>query len=78
MHLYGTISLGFFCQKWEDENGPDASSDALLLEEFQQVLRPVLKVFLNNFGALGVGRYLAVLEGFPCNNEDVCDITVLF
>lgn len=41
------------------------------------MLRPVLKVFLDNFGASGVGGYLAVFERFPCNSEDVCDITVL-
>lgn len=71
------LACFFSVRKGRAENGPDASPDALLLKEFQQMLRPVLKVFLHNFGAPGVGGYLAVFERFPCDSENVCDITVL-
>lgn len=55
---------------------PDAALDTLMLKQSQQVIRPLLKVLMDDLGDLWVVCNLGI-EGFASDGVDVCDELML-
>ena len=67
------------CERYEFRHDePDTCLHILLLEECEQVFRPLFKVLVDDFGALWTFGKLAVRQRFPDYGVDVCDETVPF
>lgn len=78
MHLWrvSRLALLLLCYLGRSSEGnkdlPDTASDTLVFEQPQQVIRPLLKVLVDDLGDFWVVGNLGI-EGFAGDGVDVCD-----